>query len=265
MNEQAAYIKNMLSLGQELFQKHPRLNQEVGTVNIKGDRTIGMDTKMEEALIEYVKNHHLPYNIFSEEIGFLKLCSHPEYILVFDPLDGSTNYKIGKNLFPYGLLIALYRGEKPKLNDIVAAGALEHTTGSLWVYDGTRTVDIEGNTVNLDKEWEIHRSTPVNLDLYYHEAYETFLPLAGKLHIKWGGSNISSLLYVLTQTSALMGARLMRPEEIGAIVSLVKGAGGITVDHSGNDLGEYEFSPDKTYQLLAGNKKIVMYALSQIR
>ncbi|PIZ42309.1 hypothetical protein CO181_02585 [candidate division WWE3 bacterium CG_4_9_14_3_um_filter_43_9] len=259
------YIKEMLEIGNKLIKESPILGEETGSVNAKGDKTIEMDVKIEQAIIDYVRRNELPFNIFSEEIGFINIHPKPQYVLVFDPLDGSTNYRVGKGLFPYGLMIALYKGLKPKLCDIVSSGFAEHTTNKWWTYDGSKTRDSHGKVVILSHNWKVHRSTPVHFDLYYKKAYDTFSSLAEKIHIRWGGSNTSSLLYVLSETSAAMGALLMRPEEIGTVVSLIKGAGGITVDHKGKDLGNYIFSPDETYQLLAGDKKIVEFAVSQLK
>ncbi len=57
----------------------------------------------------------------------------------------------------------------------------------------------------------------------------------------------------------------MRPEEIGTMVSLIKGAGGIAVNLKGEDLEDEFFSTDKTYQLLAGNKKVVEFLVDKLK
>ena len=254
----------MLLLGKKVIKSNPQLTEEVGTINVKGDKTIGIDRKVEQSLIDYIKNNNLPVNVFSEEIGAVKFHSNPTHIIAFDPLDGSTNYKLGKNLLPYGLLIACYKGLTPKLKDVVASGAIEHTTNLGWIYDGQVTKTLEGKVVKFDKKWEINKSTPVYLDLYYKKAYDVFSPLPEKVHIRWMGSNIASLTYTMAQVSAVLGAYQMRPEEVGTMVSLIKGAGGIAVDHKGNGLGEKDFSTDNTYQILAGNKDVVSFMVSQL-
>jgi len=63
------------------------------------------------------------------------------------------------------------------------------------------------------------------------------------------GSTIGNLSYVLKNIAAGLGGVCMRPEEIGAIVSLIKGAGGIAVNHKGEDLGEEDFSPVLLWKL----------------
>lgn len=258
------HVFQMLQLGKKIITTSPLLSEETGKINVKGDKTIGMDIKIEEELINYVKENDLPCNIFSEEIGIIKFHTHPTHTIVFDPLDGSTNYKLGKNLLPYGLLIACYQGLTPKLKDVVVSGAIEYTTQLGWIYDGHITKTLEGEQVRLDKKWSINQSMPVYFDLYYKKAYDAFAPLAQQLHIRWSGSNIGSLTYTMAQVSAVMGAYQMRPEEIGTMVSLIKGAGGIVVDHKGNDLGEYAFSSKNVYQIIAGNREVVEYAVHKL-
>jgi fructose-1,6-bisphosphatase/inositol monophosphatase family enzyme len=224
-----------------------------------------MDQQIEEALINYVKLKKIPANIYSEEIGTVKFHSTPKYLIVFDPLDGSTNYAIGKNLLPFGLLIAVFKGVSPKLGDVVVAGASEYTTNSKFIFDGKKTTTFNGKSINLNKKWAINSSTPIYLDLYYKKGYKAFLPIAQQLHIRWTGSNIGSLNYVMHKMAGLMGAVCMRPEEIGTMVALIIGAGGVAIDHKGKNLINENFSTKKTYQLLAGNKKVVQSTIKLIK
>jgi fructose-1,6-bisphosphatase/inositol monophosphatase family enzyme len=258
------HVRQMLELARKTLEENPDLTKKTGSINAKGDETIAMDTKIESLFIDYVRQNNIPANIWSEEIGLVS-CPNPEYVVAFDPLDGSTNYKIGHNLLPYGCLIAVYKGATPKLKDIIAAGAVEITTGKGWIFDGKVTKTLEGQMVQLRADWEIHKSTPVQIDLYWIKAVKTFADMFGKLHLKWGGSNISSLLYVLTNSAAVMGGVGMRAEEIGAIVGLIKGAGGKVCQVDGTELNEESFSGEKTYPILAGAEKIVDFMVEDLR
>jgi fructose-1,6-bisphosphatase/inositol monophosphatase family enzyme len=262
-NSLLKHVKNMLEIGKKVVFDSPLLADEIGTVNAKGDHTIAMDKAVEDALIEYIKSNNIPANIFSEEIGEIKFHENPKYFIAFDPLDGSTNYKIGKNIFPYGLLIAIYDGLKPKLNSVVAAGAIEYSKDLSWTFYENKTFDKNDQLVEIKNDWPLDRHTPIFLDLYYKSGYELYRPLAEKLFIRNIGSTIGNLSYVLSNIASGLGGVCMRPEEIGAIYSLIKGAGGITVDHHGNDIGEKVFSPQDTYQILAGSKNAIEFAISQ--
>lgn len=262
-NSLVYHVTEMLRLAKETI-KGPALHEETGKINVKGDRTIGMDVKIEEVLIKYIKSNNLPVKIFSEETGVVTFHPSPRFLVALDPLDGSTNYKIGNNLLPFGTLIAFYENIEPRLNQVTAAGAIEYTEGLLWIYDGQRTLDAENNPVTLKTDWPIHQSTPVYLDLYYKEGYEMYRPLPQKIFVRNTGSTIGHLSYVLTNVAAGLGGVCMRAEEIGAVYSLIKGAGGIAVDHEGNDLGVRRFHPEDTYPMLAGSKKVVEFCVSKL-
>lgn len=257
-----SHVKSMISLGKEIVSCNPILSENVGTTNAKGDKTIAMDAKIEDALVEYIKKNNIPANIFSEEIGEIKFHNDPKYLISFDPLDGSTNYKIGKNIFPYGLLICVYKGINPHLKNVIVSGAIEYTQDLSWFYYEGKTYDKDGEQILLKNDWEVSKSTPIFLDTYYKEGYEIYRPLAQKLFIRNIGSTIGNLSYVLSNIASGLGGVCMRPEEIGTIYSLVKGAGGITVNHKGEDIGDNRFSPDINHQILAGSKKTINYAVS---
>lgn len=258
------HIKQMFQLAQEAV-KGPALVEETGAVNVKGDRSIGMDVRIEELLIDYIKKNNLPVNIFSEEQGIVTFHPKPEYMVAFDPLDGSTNYKLGKSILPFGLLIAFYEGVNPNLENVVAAGAIEYTRNLAWFFDGQTTTDNDGKPVVLKTDWPIHQSTPLYLDLYYKEGYDLYQPLAQQIFIRNAGSTIGNLSYLLSNVAAGLGGVCMRAEEIGAVYALVKGTQGIAVDHEGKDLGERGFNPDTTYPILAGNKNIVEFCISKFK
>lgn len=259
------YVKQMLLLGKQVILTNSLLTEEIGTTNAKGDKTIDMDVKIEKALIDYIKKNNIPANIFSEEIGIIKFHPKPKYIIAFDPLDGSTNYKIGKNFYPFGTLISIYKGLNPKLKDVLVSGAIEYSHDLAWIYTNNKTTDLKRHIIKLKNDWVTDRHTPIYLDLYYREGYLKYTQIAQKLFIRNMGSTIGNLSYVLENVAAGLGGVCMRPEEIGAIVSLVKGAGGIAVDHQGKDLGEEKFFSDKTYQILAGAKNVINFAVEQFK
>lgn len=266
MNENlVGHVIEMLKLGRQYVQDNPILNRETGVVNAKGDHSIEMDLKIEELFIKYLKRNSLPVNIFSEEIGTLNFHPNPKFLVAFDPLDGSTNYKYGKGLLPFGTLITFYNGINPHLSDIITAAAIEYTRDLIWVYDGNKTIDLKGNPVKLKTDWQIHRSIPVYLDLYYREAYERYLPLAQQIFIRNTGSTIGNLSYVLSNAAAGLGSVCMRAEEIGTVFALIKGAGGVTSDHKGNNLDAEKFDPEKTYSILAGAMNIMEFAVKQMK
>ena len=258
------HILNMLDLSKDLFASNQHLVHETGSLNTKGAKTIEMDALMEQKLIEYVKQHNLPVKIYSEEIGVVDVHPHPEYLMCFDPLDGSTNYRVGKNLLPYGVLIAVFQGLYPRFSEVIAAGALEATLGQIFFYDGEKTFDEQHKPVVLKKNWPIDKSTPIYVDLHRRAYYDMYLNVVEKLYIRNAGSTVGNLFYTLSNVSCGMGHPRIKPEEVGAVYGLLKGAGGIVIDHTGKSFEDMLFDLDHTYQILGGAMNTIEFVATQI-
>jgi myo-inositol-1(or 4)-monophosphatase len=69
------------------------------------------DLASEKAILEILGNARDPYNIITEETGYVNNGS--SFTWVVDPLDGTSNFAAG--LPWYGVIIALFRDEKPIL------------------------------------------------------------------------------------------------------------------------------------------------------
>lgn len=82
--------------------------------------------------------------------------------------------------------------------------------------------------------------------------------------MRFNGSTIGSLSYVLSNIAAALGGVCMRAEEIGPVYALVKGAGGLAVDHANKDIGERVFNHGDTYSVLAGCPNIIEFVQRQI-
>ncbi len=257
-------VSDLLSLGKQLFIEHPHLTQETGGVSTKGDKTLAMDALIEHEFINYFRMKQLPVKIYSEEIGIVDIHPHPEYLVCFDPLDGSTNYRLGKNMLPYGVLIAIYQGINPKIGDVFCAGMVEMSNNLKYAYSVGVTRDINGHAVKLLQEWPIKDSTPLYLDLHKKVYYETYNPIVQKLFVRNTGSTIGNLAYVLSNVACGMGHPRIKPEEVGTVYALIKGAGGVVIDHNGRDLGEQVLDLQSSNQLLGGVENCINYIVDTL-
>jgi fructose-1,6-bisphosphatase/inositol monophosphatase family enzyme len=261
----ATHTKNMMLAVQSVLTSHPDLTNVTGDINVKGDQSIQADVAAETTVISYIRQNLPSANIFSEESGASIQQSSAPYLIAFDPLDGSTNYALGKGLLPFGFLMCIFGGNSPLIGDVVAAGAIELTTGLGWIYDGHHTITLDDRQVVISDDWVANRSTPFYFDLYYREAYEAYAALPEEVFIRNTGSSIGNLTLVLAGAAAGLGSVRMRPEEIGAIYALIQGAGGVVVDHDGTDLGLRPFSSNSTYPILAGSKLVIEFVAGKIR
>ncbi|MBI2196686.1 hypothetical protein HYU45_03705 [Candidatus Daviesbacteria bacterium] len=256
MHELTQHTAQMLNIGRQTVRKNPFLVNETGTTNTKGDRTIEMDVKIEIAFLEYIRRNKLPVWVYSEEIGIVKPHPKPDFLVTFDPLDGSDNYILGQGLLPFGSLIAFYHGSKPRLKDVVAAGAIEYTTNRLYLFDNGQTTDENGNKVQLRNNWELDQKTPVYLETYA-KGYEKYRSVGSRLFVKNQGALVSSLIYVLGNSAAAMGGIAIKSEEVGAIYALISGAGGLVISSMGNGIQNLALDHNRKYDVLAGDKSTV--------
>lgn len=258
------HVKSLLQLGTRLVKANPRLTKATGLINTTGEESIAMDVLLEKKFIEYIRINKISARVFSEEMGMINIAQKPDYLITIDPLDGTNNYKVGKGLLPFGTLVAVYQGTKPLIRDVIVAGAIEYSTSQAWIYAEGKTKDLKGNPIKLKTDWQIDISTPLYLDLYHDEGYETYVSLSKKVFIKNTGSTIGNLSYLLSNVASGLGLLKMGAEEVGAVYALIKGAGGAVTDYRGKSLGENPLSPQRKYQFLAGSQPIVDFVVSEL-
>ena len=265
-NDYVDCVHQVLLIAQQTFLAGSSASKnEVGTTNSKGDRSLGMDVAIERAVITYIQERNLPVQIYSEEAGVVEGSHrHPEYTFSMDPLDGSVNYKYGQGNLPFGTLVAFFKGLNPTLDDVVACGMIEHTTGNFFIFDGEQTIDQNDTKVLLSPNWQVDKTTPVYLDTFYKEGMKAYTNFAQEVFIRGSGSVVGNLTYTLSNISAVMAGISVGAEEIGAIYGLIKGAGGVIVDHDGTPLGEKLFDPQGKYQLLAGNERVASFMIRKM-
>lgn len=96
-----------------------------------GDITMMADLMCEEAIIsEVVRNLGTErVTVVAEESGIKELSETSDYVIVIDPIDGSTNMKRGLKYVSSGVAVAT----GPEFGDVVAAGVLDLTGGELYL------------------------------------------------------------------------------------------------------------------------------------
>ena len=95
----------------EELEKNYESVGEILKIGADGTPTSRLDLVAENQVFEYVEDHDLPFNILSEEYGFLN--RGYDETLVVDPLDGSYNAE--NNIPIYSISLAI---GKKTLNDI---------------------------------------------------------------------------------------------------------------------------------------------------
>jgi fructose-1,6-bisphosphatase/inositol monophosphatase family enzyme len=83
--------------------------ERTGYVNPFGDKTLLLDVKAEDEIIDRLTNSNTNFEILTEEKGFIRNENTPEYLALIDPIDGSANLERGIPLVSIGITIAPYK------------------------------------------------------------------------------------------------------------------------------------------------------------
>jgi fructose-1,6-bisphosphatase/inositol monophosphatase family enzyme len=256
-------LLSALVVAHDLVTKETKVNLGIGLTNTKGGETTRMDKVLEDALIEVFSKELPEAQVFSEECGLVprdNTFKDPTYLVSFDPLDGTTNYTIGKGLLRYGTMIAIYKIPQSKvirLHDVVVAGMIEHTTKNVFIYENGVTTHIGHGIPKITNFTE--RKRVGFYDLYFVQSWDFGKALIKTMKVRETGSQAGNLLMFLVGISQFCGGPRVAPEEIGTVYALVKGAGGKVTTQTGEDAGTLIFgtTSNDRYNIIAGNEKAI--------
>lgn len=82
--------------------------EQIGTVNPFGDKTLLLDQRAEDIIVEVLRESGMQFDIMTEEQGVIKAEGNPEFLAIVDPIDGSANLEreiplcsIGISVIPF--------------------------------------------------------------------------------------------------------------------------------------------------------------------
>jgi len=82
--------------------------EQTGVLNPYGDMSLMLDVRAEDEIISVLSSSTTDFEILTEEKGFIKSDSKPEYLAIIDPIDGSANLARGIPLASIGISIVPY-------------------------------------------------------------------------------------------------------------------------------------------------------------
>ncbi|TFH06643.1 MAG: hypothetical protein E4H14_10375 [Candidatus Thorarchaeota archaeon] len=128
-----------------------------GNVNPYGDKTLLLDIKAEDEIIDVLLNSGIAFDILSEEKGLLKTARKPEYLALVDPIDGSANLKRGIPLVSIGVTIVPY-GESMSSDDAEISIIDSVFTNETYVAIKGKGVTRNGSRVQVAKPIELENA-----------------------------------------------------------------------------------------------------------
>lgn len=111
-----------------------------------GDYSRQFDILAEKTIIEVIKSRLNKVYIISEEIGEIP-CNDPDFYVLIDPVDGSTNALRGIPFYSSTIAIS----KSLRAEDVIAVGVMDHQTGKMYLGDREHGVTIDGNAPSMNK------------------------------------------------------------------------------------------------------------------
>lgn len=207
------------------------VSREVVGKGAFGDVSKGFDVESERIIAEKVVEHLGSAILFvGEELGVRMVGEgEPEWVVITDPVDGSTNYDVGIPWASVALAAAPYR-EGVTIGDVTSAVVAEVFRDVMYVLDS--------GTVTINESPPQRRSPPKAMLLGYFEVPEAYKPvpiywrIRGKrAALRSLGSAALDIVYVgLGRAEGFMDARAkLRNVDVAASVAIATALGSVAL------------------------------------
>ena len=255
-------IKLLQNIGRKISKElqplktAPSAKSAIG-IGAAGDKTYPIDKKSEDIAVSEFEACGESLTIISEELGIHNIKGGGDRVLI-DPVDGSKNAVAGIPF--YCISIAIANGST--IGDIYMSYILNLANGDEFWAKKNAGAFLNAQRMRTQEDGN-----------FSFVAFETGVPqrdiprimplLAQAFKPRCFGSTALDLAYLANGSiSAFVNPQLSRSFDFGGGWLLVKEAGGIFTDISGNSIDQKEISLEKSTPLLAsGNEKLHKEAL----
>jgi len=215
-----------------------------------GDISRKIDLIAEEKVIETIKQSGINPTIIGEECGTIK--GNDGGYIIMDAIDGTTNVT---RSIPFNCCSLAYATET-KLTSVVDAAIIDFATGDLYYASKGKGAFLNGNKIGVRKPDNIKEDeiiAGVNISGISQELLLSIGPIFTKLnHIRIFGANALELCFLARgYLDLFMDFRgKIRPTDMAAAYLIVKEAGGLILDKTGNTL-DSELSFNNRFSFIA--------------
>ncbi len=228
----------LTKIADEVYHRYHELPKDFdGHVLVRkgasGQETSKIDQFAEDAIIEYLDDQQLKWNVLSEEAGFIDRGG--DQVLVVDPIDGTLNCLMGIPFFSVSLAIG-----KETLSDISSGLVKNLANGDTYFARRGGGAELNGHRIGVAK---IDREEGIYL-IYNHKdsAPETDdVKMLAKRVRSLGAASLEMCMVAQGAAQALyMNCanfnRMIRVIDIAASSLILREAGGEVVDLAGKKL-----------------------------
>jgi myo-inositol-1(or 4)-monophosphatase len=230
-------------------------------VGAGGDNSKRIDLAAEKALIDCLSKHEISCTLVSEEAGTKKIgFGYPEYYVITDPVDGTTNAIRG---LPFSANVIAV-SKSPFLKDVETA--IVHDISHNVIYSAQKNKGSfrNGKIIKTSKKSEITEAV-IGIDFNTMQIEDTINKLKGLLritnHFRHFGANALEVCYVADgKIDAFIDIRgKLRVTDIVSSYLILKEAGGIILSPEGNELNITLDATQRFSFISASNMEIYDY------
>lgn len=250
------FLRDFSRIGDQIFETFRSSSGEYRDKNVvgigaDGTATHAMDKVCEDIIVNYVEEKDLPFNIMSEELGFLDR-KYGETILT-DPLDGTFN---AENKIPfYSVSIATLRDD---FKSLTRGFIKDLARGDVFYAEKGNGSTHNGNKIRVSPV-PVHGYT-ISVGACSDEMRRKLIDLPGR-HRSLGCASLEMALVARGSVDmmAYVGkGSYIRNVDVAAGVLLVREAGGVVVNQQGS---EFNMGLDVTVRsniMAARNREVLV-------
>lgn len=250
-----------LLLNAYLAQKQASKDAVVSDKDIVTECDLAIGNKIKAEVL----NCEIPVKLVTEEYSNAMCNSdNPEYTIYVDELDGTDNAFRDINMLPSVTLIQIAHtnSEDVKFGDFIMVGAVEHSSGKMYIAEKGKGIDkytITANGLNLSLEpcaiCPRHPKQSVVITDVYSMMKETdiLIEIASRYQTKDFGASAATYLWVAEGLFEAYASSHKKGHELPLLYLLCKEAGVKMTDFAGREYDDvlYDFNSTR-YQVVAG-------------
>ncbi len=252
-------IHLLTDLAKEIFSAvHPLLgtakSREVLGLGFGGDKTRFIDAVSEEAVIRNLEKKGFSCILIGEECGVKEIGPSPQFYLVLDGVDGTTNATRGIGFASASIAISPTRW----LRDIEAAVVIDLYNGGIYSAEKGEGAKFNGKPIKTSNIKTLEEAV-LSIDISRSPgSIEKIAPLVSKARgVRALGAASLEICHVASGLlDAYVDARgKLRTMDFAAGMLIVKEAGGIFLQPNGEDIPNVQLTELQSFSVIASANK----------
>jgi myo-inositol-1(or 4)-monophosphatase len=202
-----------------------------------------IDRIAEAAAIRLLEDKGYAVNVFSEESGHFCISKKPQFTLILDPLDGSTNYIAGIPIYAVSVA-ASSKACASKLSDVDTA-VIKTSFGKEYAARKGQRLQAKEEQLASEKDCTLMRVPYIDRIPFRPVHYRMF-----------GASALELCLLAEGNLTVFVDEGTLKATDIAGALLIIEESGGKITDIQGNDLGSSPLHSRHLSLLAAGTPQI---------